>query len=85
MASSLSGIVKNKTGTVITGVTCNVDVYNSNTRTEHLGSTTSSSSDGTWSVNVTPNAGTKTLVLFSYEGVYGGDTDIAGSEFITTV
>ena len=32
-----------------------------------------------------PAVGTKTLVLFSYEGTYGGDTDIAGSEFITTV
>lgn len=85
MASDLSGIVKNKTGTTITGVTCNVDVYDKDTRTNHLGSTTSSSSDGTWSVNITPNAGTQTLVLFSYEGIYGGDTDIAGAEFITTV
>ena len=84
--SSLSGIVCNKTGTAITGIACNIDAYNRDTRTEHLGSDSSNSSDGSWSISDVPaDVGTKTLVLFSYEGTYGDDTDIAGSEFITTV
>ena len=83
--SKLSGICKDKNGVAITGVQCAINIYNKDSLASRVGSTLSNSVDGTWTNDIDIVVGTKTLALFSYEGTYGGDTDIAGGEFMTTV
>lgn len=83
--SRLSGIVVDKVGTTITSVQCQIDVYDITSRDSYLGFATSSAGNGVWSTNsIYEYTNEKVLAMFTYEGVYKGDTDIAGAEFMTT-
>ena len=79
--SVLSGVVCDKNGSFVNAA-CNVDIYNKDSRNDRVGTAVSNPSDGSWSFDIDVNVGTKYLVLFSYEGDYGGDTDIAGAEYL---
>lgn len=85
MPSTLSGVVKAKYGTIITGASVQIDAYDKDSRDTRVGTTTSNSTDGTWTMTLsTVSPGTLVLVLFSYDGDAGGMTDPAGAEFLTT-
>ena len=82
--SVLSGVVCDKNGSFVTEA-CNIDIYNKDVRDSRVGTAVSNPSDGSWSSNLGDiEVGTKCLVLFSYEGDYGGDTDIAGAEYLVS-
>ena len=82
--SKLSGTVCDKNGNPITGVVVDIAFLEKGTK-ELLHTCQSNSNDGTWvddQIPADPNA--KVLAVFSLEGNYNGDTDIAGAEFTTT-
>jgi len=83
--STLSDTCVDKNGNVITNTLCNIDILNKDDRTTKYQTTQSNTVNGAWEVNSLGFVqGTKVLVLFNYEGVYGGDTDIAGAKFTIT-
>lgn len=50
-----------------------------------VGYGTSASGTGLFSIVASGiNVGEKVIAIYSYEGTYGADTDLAGSEFMTT-
>ena len=75
---TLQGTVCDKNGNPITGTSVKIFLLDKDTG-ELLGSTTSNSEDGSWSITTWSN---KTLAVFALEGTYGEDTDIAGAEFL---
>ena len=82
--SKLSGTVCDKNGNSITGVVVDIAFLKKDTK-ELLHTCQSNSNDGTWVDDQIPvDPSTKVLAVFSLEGSYNGDTDIAGAEFTTT-
>ena len=73
---SISGTLYDKNGDVMTAA-CSVFAIDKDTG-DLLGSTTSNT-DGTFTIDVAVDSGTKVLFVTEYEGTYNGDTDIAGA------
>jgi len=82
-SSKLSGTVCDKNGNLITDKSVKVFIFDKDTG-ELVGQTTSNSADGTWECNVSREVNAKVVAVFTLEGDYGGDTDIAGAEFDIT-
>ncbi len=79
--SRVSGKIRDKRGTPVTGVACDIDVYDKDSRDSHLGSSQSVVGTGAWGTRVVGKApGEKVLVVFSYSG----DPKLAGAEFMET-
>jgi len=82
--AKINGIVRDKNGDPIVGVQCNIDVYYKNNRNVRVASGISSVVDGSWEIDLTGiSHAEKIIVLYSFEGNYGGDIDIAGAEFLS--
>lgn len=73
---TVTGTLYDKNGTAMT-VACPVFAIDKNDGSL-LGSTTSNT-DGTFSITVNTISGTKVLFVSAYNGTYNGDTDIAGA------
>ncbi len=86
MTALVEGIAKDKNGSTITGIAATFSIFNKDNHSILLGSELSSISTGQWLVNLPSNvAGDKVLAMYSFEGNYSGDTDIAGAKFITAI
>jgi len=77
--ATLSGTVRDKYGNPILGKTVKVFVLEKTTG-QLLGKTTSDN-NGNWSCKVAASSETKVVTVFTLEGEYHGDVDIAGAEF----
>lgn len=78
----LSGTTCDKNGNPITGIECNVNIFDKETY-QMIGQTKSNSTNGQWTLDNFAPKGLKVLAVFSYEGTYLGDKDIAGAEYLT--
>ena len=83
--SKLTGRVRNKTGALITGVQCDVNVFRLSDHTSRLGSGQSNSTTGVWGCSIPFASGEKVLAVFSHKGkINSGDLNAAGAEFMET-
>ncbi len=76
LIQTVSGTLYDKNGNAMS-VACPVFAIDKDAG-DLLGSTTSNT-DGTFTIDVTAESGTKVLFVTEYEGTYNGDTDIAGA------
>jgi len=83
--SKLSGRVRNKTGALITGVPCDINVFQISDHAVRLGGDQSISTTGIWGCSIPTASGEKVLAVFSHKGkIKNGDENVAGAEFMET-